>query len=177
MAKKCHRSSRLDETPSHRVTGGSEIYTFAKLRAMRLPGHFLCTCVCICCRQGAKMVSPGGGEKVPESRIFLSLSPWGAFWCPGCPRVPHRVLPGTIFHRFPTLFPSLFLRNGCPRDTIFQYLGYLSAGKLGTGKHKRGGGVGRSPLDIYIYIYTYTNTYTYMPKGDGLIWANGDCAQ
>ena len=57
-----------------------------------------------------------------------------------------------------TLFRGGNSKNASPPSCLSACWGAVSAGTLRTGNHKRGGGVGRSPLDIWyislsIYIY------------------------
>ena len=127
------------------------------------------------------MGSPGGGEKVLESPFPTSFSHWGGFWSPGSPGVAPRRVPGPIFPCFRlelgspgVLFPTCWVRfseeeiqkNASTPSCLSACWGVVSASRLRTGNHKRGGGVGRSPLDMYIYIYIYCNSFLVSARWD-----------
>ena len=62
-----------------------------------------------CCQKWCQNGLPrgGGGSYSPKWSFFLSVPPWGALWCPRCPRIAPRTLPGPISDHFGTHFGRL----------------------------------------------------------------------
>ena len=109
----------------------------------------------------------GGGGESPRKLFFNAFFSLGRLLVPrvspGSPQAGPRthlsffftrigVLRGTFFNMLGTLFRGGNSKNASPPSCLSACWGAVSAGTLRTGNHKRGGGVGRSPLDIYTCI-------------------------